>query len=119
LDSCRALIMNTEQLILQELRALSQKVEQLEKEIKRLKEKAILLDEEPVNPFRPKGGDIWGGLQPPKNGKDIIGHEEIIKPLVFNTEALDVMLEVKAEYERQTEKLLASWKDKPETAPQY
>jgi hypothetical protein len=118
--------MTTEQLILQELRALSQKVELLEKEVEKLKNKGQITPKEitdgpnsAIN-LTPKGGDIWGGLgKPAVIPKLIDGHQEIIKPLVFNTDALDVMLEAKAEYERQKEKVLAGWKDKPETAPQY
>lgn len=111
--------MSTEQLILQELRALSQKVERLEQEIEKLKNKSQILGPKPSVSLTPKGGDIWGGLKPAVVPKLIDGHEEIMKPLVFSEDAMELILAAQKEYRENQEKLMQKWRDDPSSAPQY
>jgi hypothetical protein len=131
--------MNELQEILNKLEELGKRISSIETQLANKAGTPIFCEPEPINPFRPKGGDPWGGLPitdgpnsifpkvipktigelPEVLPKLIDGHVEIMKPLVFDTDASDIIQAARAEYEKNKEALLQKWRDNPEMAPRY
>jgi hypothetical protein len=131
--------MNKLQEILNKLEELAKRVAVLEEQLAKKANSPIFCGPEPINPLRPKGGDPWGG-RPITDGPDSIfpkvipktignlpkiepklidGHTEIMKPLIFDTDASDIIRAAREEYEKNKEALLQKWRDNPDTAPRY
>lgn len=117
--------MTTEQLILQELRKLTGRVEQLEKELAQLKTQGQILGPKPylggTYPHPDNPDIILGGVKIPEVCPKLIdGHDALFMPFeVTESESSKQLREDLEKYREDVEKLWEYWRQNPDKAPKY